>query len=231
MQMQKKPEGSGTKKASIMIASLNIKGYGHVGAMNNGNKWNHVNQVMREKRIGVLVVQEAHMTKERREDVETIVQSLSIHANPDPEAPVVRGGVAIVINKKFVKLDHTEHYIVIPGRVSVTKINLYRGETLTIMGVYAPNNRSENAQFWRDLEMWCQQHPNLTPNMLIGDFNITEDAIDRMPMQEDEHAQLIAIDSLKQYLQLVDGWRETFPTKQGYTFRQMNGTNSQSRID
>lgn len=47
-------------RASLKIVSLNIKGYGQTG---QGLKWLHVNQLVREQRIGVLAIQETHMKR------------------------------------------------------------------------------------------------------------------------------------------------------------------------
>src|ERR1700691_435967 len=47
-QQQKKTIKKNTR-ASLKVASLNIRGRGPVG----DNKWNHINQVMREQRLGV----------------------------------------------------------------------------------------------------------------------------------------------------------------------------------
>jgi hypothetical protein len=63
--------------------------------------------------------------------------------------------------------------------------------------------------------------------MMGGDTNVVEDALDRLPARPDP---VSALDELKLYLQLVDGWRETFPTTRAYTYHQ-SYTGSQSRID
>ncbi|KAJ6574062.1 hypothetical protein B0H19DRAFT_1341032 [Mycena capillaripes] len=54
-------------KAAIRVASLNIKGWKATGAPQP--KWNEINQTMREKRIGILLVQEAHLDEQRCERV------------------------------------------------------------------------------------------------------------------------------------------------------------------
>ncbi|THU75295.1 hypothetical protein K435DRAFT_974889 [Dendrothele bispora CBS 962.96] len=52
-------------KASIKIGSLNIRGYGNPSITHPDNKLNSINQLMREKRLGVLMLQETHMDGER----------------------------------------------------------------------------------------------------------------------------------------------------------------------
>jgi hypothetical protein len=63
-----------------------------------------------------------------------------------------------------------------------------------------------------------------------GDFNMVEDAIDRLPTHADQYSQVEALDELKSELNLKDGWRDTYPTTKAYTFHQ-TATGSQSRID
>jgi hypothetical protein len=50
-------------KAVIRIASLNIKAWKAKDAPQS--KWNEINQMMQQKRIGILLVQEAHLNEKR----------------------------------------------------------------------------------------------------------------------------------------------------------------------
>jgi exonuclease III len=70
------------------------------------------------------------------------------------------------------------------------------------------------------------------PDILGGDTNFVEDAIDRLPSHSDSKASVDTFDDLKKYLGLIDGWRETYPTTRAYTFMQaLSQGGSQSRID
>jgi hypothetical protein len=70
------------------------------------------------------------------------------------------------------------------------------------------------------------------PDILGGDTNFVEDAIDRLPSHPDSKASVDTFDDLKKYLGLIDGWRETYPTTRTYTFMQaLSQGGSQSRID
>ena len=55
-------------KANIKFASLNIKGR----MSGDINKWLHIPQMMRENQIGILTVQETHLTKELAEQIHTL---------------------------------------------------------------------------------------------------------------------------------------------------------------
>ncbi|KAK0483051.1 hypothetical protein EDD18DRAFT_1084357 [Armillaria luteobubalina] len=52
-------------KASIKITALNIHGIDNTNTWHPDNKWNHVNQIMSTRRIGIMVVREAHFNDER----------------------------------------------------------------------------------------------------------------------------------------------------------------------
>ncbi|KAJ7226555.1 hypothetical protein C8J57DRAFT_1034222, partial [Mycena rebaudengoi] len=56
------------------------------------------------------------------------------------------------------------------------------------------------------------------------------EAIDRLPVHPDADEAVSALDELKSYLGLIDGWRNTYPTTRAYTYLQ-KATGSQSRID
>jgi exonuclease III len=105
------------------------------------------------------------------------------------------------------------------------------GTPLSILGVYAPNAPAENEEFWKDIREWYETHPRVRrPDLFGGDLNIVEDPIDRLPTRPDPDAPVSALDELKTYLRMVDGWRETYPTSRAYTYHQV-ATGSQSRID
>jgi hypothetical protein len=65
---QQKKKIKKNTQASLKIASLNIRGRGPTG----NNKWNHINQIMKEQRLGVLAIQEAHLTQEHVDNLHTL---------------------------------------------------------------------------------------------------------------------------------------------------------------
>ncbi|KAJ7161824.1 Endonuclease/exonuclease/phosphatase [Mycena crocata] len=197
------------------------------------NKWNHVNQVVREKRLGILVVQEAHMTEERRSDVEKLFSKrLKLFTSADPENPTGKGGITVVLNRQLTNTNGVKKWEIIPGRAMLMQTNWHRGEMVTFLAIYAPNNPDENRNFWLKIEEWFADNPRAPkPNILAGDFNLVEDAIDRLPMHDDNQAAVDALDELLTSFGLYDGWRETFPTTKAFTFHQNIVNGSQSRID
>jgi hypothetical protein len=220
-----------TKHAGSCIATINMKGFGNKDPNHAQNKWHHVNQIMRDKRISVLAVQEAHMDEDRRAETEKIHgQRLRIFASADKDKPTAKAGVAIVFNRDLLDTSQICAEEVIPGQAMLAKFQLRRGTKVIALAVYAHNNPSANAKMWGNIMQAYIDNPNLErPNMIIGDFNMVEDAIDRMPSREDQRSTVTSLQSLKTMLSLEDGWRETFPDKLEFTY--MQNRNIHSRID
>ncbi|KAJ7601953.1 Endonuclease/exonuclease/phosphatase, partial [Mycena polygramma] len=220
-------------KAAIRFASLNMKGYGNPSSQHKKNKWNHINQVVREKRLGILVVQETHMTEERKAKVEKLfAKRLKIFISSDPDNPTGKGGIAVVLNRELTNTSNVKTWEVVPGRAMLAQTNWHRGETVTFLAVYAPNVPEENKTFWLEINLWFENHPTAPkPDMMAGDFNIVQDGVDRLPTHEDSPAAVDALDELAGSLQLYDGWRETYPSTKAFTFCQSIANGSHSRID
>jgi hypothetical protein len=64
------PKKGKNTRATLKIASLNMRG-------RDKDKWNHINQLMRDNRIGILAVQEAHLDEPRVARLEELSQSES----------------------------------------------------------------------------------------------------------------------------------------------------------
>jgi hypothetical protein len=77
--------------------------------------------------------------------------------------------------------------------------------TLTILNIYAPNVHSESQAFWESLDLeWIRQGLP-PPDIMLGDFNIVEDAIDRLPSHTDPQSVVTSLDSLRSKFRLQDG--------------------------
>lgn len=61
-------------RASIKIATLNINGRGSLNTASQQNKWLHINQLMGNERIGIMMIQETHLTDEFAESLNTLFQ-------------------------------------------------------------------------------------------------------------------------------------------------------------
>ncbi|KAJ7267500.1 hypothetical protein C8J57DRAFT_1616429 [Mycena rebaudengoi] len=109
------------------------------------------------------------------------------------------------------------------------------GSASSILGVYAPNDPRENEGFWIEIKTWFIDHPRVRrPDIFGGDMNIVESGIDRMPAHVDvrDSGAMEALDDLKIFFRMIDGWRETYPTTRAYTYHQtLAQGGAQSRID
>lgn len=64
----------------------------------------------------------------------------------------------------------------------------------------------------------------------MGDFNVVEDSIDRLPSHRDALSTTLPLTEMMSSFQLVDRWRETHLNRKEYTLIQ-KATGSESRID
>ncbi|KAJ7235977.1 DNase I-like protein [Mycena rebaudengoi] len=155
--------------------------------------------------MGVMIVGEAHMNDRRRDNILSLFgRVVHIEYSADTDTP----------NAKEI----------IPGRAMLLNMKDVNGGPLTILGIYAPNAIGENAAFWTDIR------ETRRPDLMGGDMNVVEDPIDRLPAHPDANAAVTALDELKSYLRVIDGWREMYPTTRAYTYHQL-ATGSQSRLD
>jgi len=120
-------------------------------------------------------------------------------------------GVAIVLNRELTNIHGIQQQDIIPGRAILLTLPWHSTLTLTVLNIYAPNAHNENRAFWETLqEMW--ETKNLPfPDIMLGDFNIVEDALDRLPSHSDPAGPVSGLDNFRARLHLQDGWRNTNP--------------------
>ncbi|KAJ3712217.1 hypothetical protein C8R42DRAFT_594865, partial [Lentinula raphanica] len=221
--------------ASIKIAALNIRGHGVINPNDLDNKWFHARQVMNRKGIGILVVGEAHMDAERRAEIEQVHGAyLKIYFSKLPNTANA-AGIAFALNKSMTNTEGIQTYEVVPGHALLLEIDWHNNERLSILGIYAPNiSMQENAVFWRKIQDFFERNPRIRkPDLMLGDCNVVEEAIDRLPMRNDASVAVDALDDLKSALQLEDGWRNTNPSTLQYTFMRTtrDRTKHHARLD
>ncbi|EPS95047.1 hypothetical protein FOMPIDRAFT_1133216 [Fomitopsis schrenkii] len=216
-------------KAALKVGSLNLSGRGTIADCNG--KWGAINQLMREKRIGILAIQESHLTDE---DVNLIHQlygrRLRVLHSADVDRPSKASGVAFVLNRELVDTKDAKVSTLIEGRALTLKLHWHGQTAITLMNVYAPNAPLENAVFWRDLDKKLASRGEKNPEVVLGDFNLVEEPIDRLPMKDSAAPALVALKELLMRLNLHDGWRVTEPGMLDFTYPQ-RGSVSRSRID
>lgn len=131
-------------KASIRIVCQNIRGRGLAGVANS--KWMNVNQVVREGKIGILAIQEAHLTQELEDKMKAVFKRQLVVYSSQGENQNAQG-VAFVLNKSLVSDEHIKTHEIIPGRAMSLTTQWITGATLTILNIYAPNRHQDSAKF------------------------------------------------------------------------------------
>ena len=101
---------------------------------------------------------------------------------------------------------------------------------LTILNIYAPNAPSDNEKFWKDLQLAFNTNPFPYPDILLGDFNIVEDAINRLPSHNNNANTREVLFEFRSQLELIDGWRTYNENEKGYTYTKKPDM-IRSRID
>jgi exonuclease III len=162
------------------------------------------------------------MNEERREAVEKQFQNrLRIFSSADGQKPTEKAGIALVFNKTLINAEEVVVVEVIPGQVIMAEFPLKKGKTTRVLAVYAHNDAQKNTQMWKDLEEALSQNSSIPrPDIILGDFNMVKDAVDRIPAHEDSVQTVAEWRKLKGLLKIVDGWRETFPDRVEFTYPQ-----------
>lgn len=222
-------------RASLKIASLNIKGFASRTDTTHLGKWAHMRQFMRDGKIGVLALQETHLCDARHALVEQgfAERLLVLHSACD-QNPTGARGVAFVINRQLLDGKDAQATEIIPGRALYLHVPWHNEKALNILNVYAPNDPAENAEFWATLEEAWDEHHLPLPDLIVGDFNVVTEAGDRLPQREDPQAPAAALLRLCTKLGVRDGWREANPDGIEFTFPQQLSQNQparQSRLD
>ncbi|KAJ3750862.1 Endonuclease/exonuclease/phosphatase, partial [Lentinula detonsa] len=218
--------------AALRLATLNIRGFGNPSVFHQDNKWQHIRRLISTRKIAILALQETHLSTERIETINChFGKSLIVIGSPDPENPTGKSGVAIVLNTELFRPERIKKNVIVPGRALMVQLD-HGPSSMNILAIYAPNvsgsDGAENAEFWRIIK---DHLPSTKPEIMLGDCNITEAGmIDRLPAHDDPEEACVALDELKQRLQIRDGWRTTFPNEKRFTYLQ-SATGSQSRLD
>lgn len=185
---------------------------------------------MRSNGIGILALQETHLTDPHVLQLHSLFgKRLRIFHSSDPEEPNARG-VALVLNHEKINPETVSQHIIVPGRALLSCIPWSNSQNINILTIYAPNQTNKNRDFWETLKNKWENSNLPIPDIMLGDFNLVEDALDRLPSHPDNEGAVETLREFKTSMRLNDGWRATYPTTKSYTFLQKS-TGSQSRID
>ncbi|TRM55264.1 Endonuclease/exonuclease/phosphatase, partial [Schizophyllum amplum] len=226
------PECKKKTASTLKFGTLNMNGRGSEDPTASGGKWHRLNDMMREKKLDVLAVNETHLDARSVDKLhDKFGKRLYLINSPNPENPGAKEGVTVILNRERTNVHDVRHHVLIPGRAIIVSIAWHAKLTFTYLAVYAPNNRKENEEFWDRLYTIILSNNRIPlPDAMGGDLNVVEDALDKLPMKRDHGGAVQALQRLVNALQLRDIWREQNLGRTTYTCRQAS-TGSQSRID
>ncbi|KAJ3739892.1 hypothetical protein DFH05DRAFT_1379904, partial [Lentinula detonsa] len=210
-------------------------GHGVMNPEHQENKWLHMRQVLNQRKIGIMVVGEAHLDSQRRDNIERVHgASLKIFFSKRQDTSNA-AGIAFVLNKSITNTEGIQTYEIIAGHALLIELGWHNNEKLSILGIYAPNiNMQENAAFWEKIKSFFERNPRIQkPDLMMGDCNVVEEQIDHLPMRSDTAIAVDSLDNLKTALQMEDGWRNTYPSTLKYTFMRtsQDRTKHHARLD
>lgn len=194
-----------------------------------------MNQLIKEKRIGILAMQETHLNEARKSEIEDLFKKRLVILNiEDPNNPMAKGEVTFVLNKNLLDTADTKFVEVVKGRAALLQAHWHKDQKITIIVGYAlnitPTNAIENVESWKKMITFLDARPTLRVDTMLGDFNMVKEMINRRPMRHDsENAQLF-LSIIKEKLRLSDGWQDTCPDTKAFTFFQ-SATAMQSCLD
>ena len=224
------PNVSPRTRANALIATLNIKGRTspHCGP-GPISKWTAINWVLQEKKISILCVQETHLDENYAHQIDSLFgRKIHLAYSKPADNLTAQAGVALIINKELLTPTEVLNTELIPGRALITTIKWHNDQRLTIINIYAPNSPHAHAPFWTQIQQRLPDHP-FPPDLLLGDFNITEDPIDRAPAHADHDIAIQCLRDLRLKHNLHDVWRQENPSTRLFTYASTNG--ALSRLD
>ncbi|KAJ8689227.1 hypothetical protein PTI98_013270 [Pleurotus ostreatus] len=102
-------------------------------------KWLRINQIVRENKYGILILQETHMDDEREQTIQNLFgRRLKIKASADPKKPTQRAGIAAVLNRGEFDAENAKCIEIIPGRAIMIKARIHGGKNCQSWGYTPP---------------------------------------------------------------------------------------------
>lgn len=197
--------------ANVKVGSLNMRGHSVDALGNPDNKWTHMNSLLRNEKLGILAIQETHLTDRRLQAVQQAYgHKLHIINSANITRPNAHG-VGIIINKEIVPADDVAHWDIVPGRALLVKLRWHRDHHLGILAVYAPNDPTQNGAFWGEVRDFIEENGLTKPDIVLGDFNLVEDPVDRLPCRLDPAPAVEQLSSALREFEVTDGWRAAHP--------------------
>jgi exonuclease III len=143
--------------------------------------------------------------------LERLFPKLCIVASYDRDNPSGRAGIAVVLNWDKTLTDDVKMAEIRQGRAMIIQTKWHTNDKkLTLLAIYALNDGIESERFFVEVKDYLESRNHLSnPDIMLGDFNVVEQAIDRLPMHTDRNSTVEALAKLKDRYRLINGWRTT----------------------
>ncbi|KAG1835017.1 hypothetical protein DFJ58DRAFT_719299 [Suillus subalutaceus] len=163
------------------------------------SKWTTINQTMHDQKIGILCVHKTHLTNEHAKQIDSL------------------------FSHRLRVLNTSD-----PLCPAIMSLN-WHNKTIKFLNIYAPNNAHEHPDFWNKVRMeWLKS--NISDiDFMLGDFNLTENPIDRAPARLDNEPTINALRELRSEIKVHDTWQNENPHHQLFMFSSNQHT--LSRLD
>ncbi|KAK1223248.1 hypothetical protein PQX77_013875 [Marasmius sp. AFHP31] len=222
-------------RAHIKIGSINIKGRGANHIFDQGHKWNDIFRVMTTGKYAVMGVHKTHLSQEQTEEINAsyVGQKIKVFSTLDDNHPNT-AGTTIALNSNLVHVDPARATVLIRRRALLVECCWKDNKTLAVLSLYAPNDTiTNNRKFWTELTKQFLEFDIPTPDVILTDSNIVEEAMDRSNTKSDLLSTVEALHDLKTILHMRDGWRLTHPSQRDFTHTHVapNSVLTASRID
>ena len=183
------------------------------------DKWVMINHTIYNEKIVISALQETHLDHQLLEQVNNCFgKKLEIINLELPDNPHVSARVAFIVNKALICPTNLTVTEIVPGRALMLKIKWLESCKTSIVNVYVPHHRNKQPNFWANITAnRCTLCLPLL-DFVLGDFNITEDAIDRIPTCQDDHEAMDMLRELQREWNLLDVWRYMNPATRCFTY-------------
>ncbi|KAL1658686.1 Endonuclease/exonuclease/phosphatase, partial [Schizophyllum commune] len=213
-----------------------MKGRGANSVWDTASKWPDVISTLKAERIGVMALQETHMTDKLLQEIKSRYEGdARIFSSADQLNPNSKG-VAILLNERLTCTEDVKVHELVPGRALQISYQWHKNKTITVLALYAPSDTpKEKEDFWKVLnDIYTAPADSGRsvpfPDIVLGDMNLTAEGIDRLPAHLDDLHAVSAMRTFLLNLKLVDGWRRFFPARREFSFTSTDGTR-RARLD
>jgi len=169
------------------------------------------------------VLQETHLNEDHLNNIKSCFnKNFEIFNSCDPDNPCGVVGVAIILNKAYIAPEMVQIHVLTQGRAIMMKLKWAGTEELLIISIYAPNRARQHLAFWTQLDQERRRKRLLRLDFVAGDFNLTEDLIDRDPPTESDIAAIEALRVARLTWNTQDQWCHDNPNGRLFTHKHIS---------